>query len=314
MRCSRVETGNVGMANQPPGSLKRLLSGRFERPATFAVVIIAINFLAAVFDPFGVVSSADVNVARAFDNIGAPLYGRTRPVGKDAKMETGGPLAAQMVAQRRYGRDAIAVVLVDDAYLVRYDDGYWPPSYENQATLLKRLAAFRPKAIFLDFHYSRPQGVSGLSAVFASQLSQSGRGEDSVLEPEGLAALAETIEQIAGKGPNECLEKLLASNEQCADNAPVAIFTAPISNHPGFRRLKAVMAEAGDRAAEVSVEINAGPTIAYNLQKVDDREQAALALLQVYCDDDGTGLPPSCALRDVWTRDWGRSERALSLR
>lgn len=82
----------------------------------------------ALLDPFGLSSSSDQASEQWLNRMFASRY-----EGK--------------------GQHEIAVVLLDDAYLQR-NQTYWPLPYDEQSKLFKRLLAFKPGAVFVDFLYS----------------------------------------------------------------------------------------------------------------------------------------------------------------
>jgi CHASE2 domain-containing sensor protein len=84
--------------------------------------------LLAVLDPFGLASSSDKASAQWLNRMLASGYPDT--------------------GQRR-----VAVVLIDDAYVMRNGTS-WPMPYGEQSKLFKRLLAYKPKAVFADLLYS----------------------------------------------------------------------------------------------------------------------------------------------------------------
>jgi CHASE2 domain-containing sensor protein len=84
--------------------------------------------LLAVLDPFGLASSSDKASAQWLNRMFASGY----------------PSA---------GQQRVAVVLIDDAYVMRNGTS-WPMPYGEQSKLFKRLLAYKPKAVFVDLLYS----------------------------------------------------------------------------------------------------------------------------------------------------------------
>lgn len=82
----------------------------------------------AILDPFGLASSSNHASAQWLNRVFASKYERT-------------------------GQQQIAVILIDDAYLMR-NRTHWPMPYDEQSKLFKRLLAYKPKAVFVDFMYS----------------------------------------------------------------------------------------------------------------------------------------------------------------
>ena len=56
------------------------------------------------------------------------------------------------------GQQRVAVVLVDDAYVMRNGTS-WPMPYGEQSKLFKRLLAYKPKAVFVDLLYSHDHSL-----------------------------------------------------------------------------------------------------------------------------------------------------------
>ncbi|WP_339529341.1 CHASE2 domain-containing protein [Pseudomonas mucidolens] len=88
----------------------------------------ALIVLLAVLDPFGLASSSDQASAQWLNRMFASGY-------------------------ERDGQQRIAVVLIDDAYLMRNNTS-WPMPYGEQSKLFKRLLAYKPKSVFVDLLYS----------------------------------------------------------------------------------------------------------------------------------------------------------------
>lgn len=88
----------------------------------------ALIVLLAVLDPFGLASSSDKASAQWLNRMLASKY-------------------------HNDGQQRIAVVLIDDAYLMRNNTS-WPMPYGEQSKLFKRLLAYKPKALFVDLLYS----------------------------------------------------------------------------------------------------------------------------------------------------------------
>lgn len=88
----------------------------------------AIIVLLAIFDPFGLASSSDKASAQWLNRMIAGHYPND-------------------------GQRQVAVVLIDDAYLMRNNTS-WPMPYGEQSKLFKRLLAYKPKAVFVDLLYS----------------------------------------------------------------------------------------------------------------------------------------------------------------
>ena len=88
----------------------------------------AIIVLLAVLDPFGLASSSDKASAQWLNRMFASHYSNE-------------------------GQQRVAVVVIDDAYLMRNGTS-WPMPYGEQSKLFKRLLAYKPKAVFVDLLYS----------------------------------------------------------------------------------------------------------------------------------------------------------------
>ncbi|KTC19384.1 nucleotide cyclase [Pseudomonas marginalis ICMP 9505] len=84
--------------------------------------------LLAILDPFGLASSSDKASAQWLNRMFAGHYSNA-------------------------GQREVAVVLIDDAYLMRNTTS-WPMPYGEQSKLFKRLLAYKPKAVFVDLLYS----------------------------------------------------------------------------------------------------------------------------------------------------------------
>ncbi|MCQ2999126.1 CHASE2 domain-containing protein [Pseudomonas syringae] len=110
-------------------------------------LLAALVVLMAVLDPFGLSTSSDDASARWLNRVFASSY-------------------------NSIGQQQIAVVIIDDAYLLR-NNTYWPMPYSAQSKLFKRLLSFEPKAVFVDLLYSHDhslgdpaQGSQLLTRVF----------------------------------------------------------------------------------------------------------------------------------------------------
>jgi hypothetical protein len=95
-----------------------------------AVIIV----LLAILDPFGLASSSDKASAQWLNRMLASHYSN----------------AAQQ---------QVAVIVIDDAYLMRNATS-WPMPYAEQSKLFKRLLAFKPSAVFVDLLYSHDHSFS----------------------------------------------------------------------------------------------------------------------------------------------------------
>ena len=84
--------------------------------------------LLAILDPFGLASSSDKASSQWLSRLFASSYPST-------------------------GQQQVAVILIDDAYLMRNQTS-WPMPYGEQSKLFKRLLAYKPKAVFVDLLYS----------------------------------------------------------------------------------------------------------------------------------------------------------------
>lgn len=89
--------------------------------------------LLAILDPFGLASSSDKASAQWLNRMFASHYPNT-------------------------GQQQVAVVVIDDDYLMRNDTS-WPMPYGEQSKLFKRLLAYKPKAVFVDFLYSHDHSL-----------------------------------------------------------------------------------------------------------------------------------------------------------
>ncbi|MBC3300184.1 CHASE2 domain-containing protein [Pseudomonas sp. SWRI18] len=88
----------------------------------------ALIVLLAILDPFGLASSSDKASAQWLNRMFASHYSNA-------------------------GQQQVAVIVIDDAYLMRNATS-WPMPYGEQSKLFKRLLAFKPKAVFVDLLYS----------------------------------------------------------------------------------------------------------------------------------------------------------------
>ncbi|MFC6339224.1 CHASE2 domain-containing protein [Pseudomonas sp. CCM 7891] len=109
------------MLNKPP---------LFTRRRYYLAALIV---LLAILDPFGLASSSDKASAQWFNRMLSGGYPNT-------------------------GQQQVAVVLVDDAYLMRNNTS-WPMPYDEQSKLFKRLLAYKPKAVFVDLLYSHDHSL-----------------------------------------------------------------------------------------------------------------------------------------------------------
>ena len=141
----------------------------------------AVILLLAVLDPFGLSSSSNNASAQWLNRVFASGY-------------------------ESHGQEKIAVIVIDDAYLMR-NNTYWPMPYGEQSKLFKRLLAYKPKAVFVDLLYSHDhsqgeptQGSHLLANVFdryrrqgiALLLANTGQSRGKEGQANTLANLAET--------------------------------------------------------------------------------------------------------------------------
>lgn len=119
---------------------------RRSAPPLAALAVFAFSFALDVFDSFGVEERSDRSIEYLGGMLGAPLYG----------------------GETRQGQKDIAVVLINMESADALGFGGWPMPYALQAEMVERIAAHRPKAIFLDFSYSRLQqnNISPEDAAF----------------------------------------------------------------------------------------------------------------------------------------------------
>ncbi|NUU34644.1 CHASE2 domain-containing protein [Pseudomonas sp. C2B4] len=97
-------------------------------------VVLGVLVLAmALLDPFGLASSSNNASAQWLNRVFASKYQRT-------------------------GQQQVAVILIDDAYLMR-NNTHWPMPYDEQSKLFKRLLAYKPKAVFVDLMYSHDHSL-----------------------------------------------------------------------------------------------------------------------------------------------------------
>ncbi len=106
-----------------------------------------IILLVALLDPFGLTSATEKASAQWLNRVFASKYPGS-------------------------GQQRIAVILIDDDYLLR-NKTYWPMPYGEQSKLFKRLLAYKPRAVFVDLLYSHDhsrgdprQGSQLLANVF----------------------------------------------------------------------------------------------------------------------------------------------------
>ncbi|TYK58460.1 CHASE2 domain-containing protein [Pseudomonas synxantha] len=93
----------------------------------------ALIVLLAILDPFGLASSSDKASAQWLNRMFASHY-------------------------PSLGQQRVAVVLSDDAYLMR-NNSSWPMPYGEQSKLFKRLLAYKPRAVFVDLLYSHDHSL-----------------------------------------------------------------------------------------------------------------------------------------------------------
>ncbi|MEX5590936.1 CHASE2 domain-containing protein, partial [Pseudomonas urmiensis] len=87
----------------------------------------------AILAPFGLASSSDKASAQWLNRMFASHY-------------------------PSLGQQRVAVVLIDDAYLMR-NNSSWPMPYGEQSKLFKRLLAYKPQAVFVDLLYSHDHSL-----------------------------------------------------------------------------------------------------------------------------------------------------------
>ncbi len=100
-----------------------------KRRCLLAVIIVAL----AILDPFGLASSSDKASAQWLNRMLSSSYPSV-------------------------GQQHVAVVLIDDDYLMRNGTS-WPMPYGEQSKLFKRLLAYKPQAVFADLLYSHDHSL-----------------------------------------------------------------------------------------------------------------------------------------------------------
>ncbi|MHC8409028.1 CHASE2 domain-containing protein [Pseudomonas sp. Hz4] len=109
------------------------MSARSPLFSSWQYVLGALIVVLAVLDPFGLSSSSNNASAQWLNRVFASSYKNT-------------------------GQQQVAVILIDDAYLMR-NNTHWPMPYGEQSKLFKRLLAYKPKAVFVDFMYSHDHSL-----------------------------------------------------------------------------------------------------------------------------------------------------------
>ncbi|WP_338493895.1 CHASE2 domain-containing protein [Pseudomonas trivialis] len=107
-------------------STPRLFNKRRYLLAVFIVVL-------AILDPFGLASSSDKASAQWLNRMLSSSYPGV-------------------------GQQHVAVVLIDDKYLMRNGTS-WPMPYGEQSKLFKRLLTYKPQAVFADLLYSHDHSL-----------------------------------------------------------------------------------------------------------------------------------------------------------
>jgi CHASE2 domain-containing sensor protein len=212
-----------------------------------AVLVLGLAFI----NPFGSRQAAEDESRNVFFSIIAPFY----------------PASAQKL---------ITVVIVDDEALAKAKETF-PPSFAYYDRLLANIAAYQPKAIFLDFLLADPRG-----------------------NPADLDRLAANISQLAAAKNIPVLMPVLLEAER--GNGAVAKPDVQ-QTLPALRQVaQPVHVELLEQGARIEPIINAAaPATHYNA--------ASLGLYRIYAQSSGIPLDDH-AFRDELVVQWGENVSA----
>ena len=102
-------------------------------------IIFLVNLILMLFDPFGIDSALDTHTAKIISKISSISYPNKN-------------IDEFLPAQKD-----ISVILLTEDTREKDNVWFWPPSFENHATLLEDIASFGPRAIFIDLLFIKEQ-------------------------------------------------------------------------------------------------------------------------------------------------------------
>jgi len=130
------------------------LSSKFGVRWIFYTVVGVLTVLVpATVDLFGFRTASDATSERLLQLVAAPFY----------------PQPGLRIGDQYREPLPITVILLDSAFL--QSTGYsWPLSYAQHAHLIRRIARFEPKAIFLDLYFTQKRGTERERDLFVNEL------------------------------------------------------------------------------------------------------------------------------------------------
>ncbi|MCI5046620.1 MAG: CHASE2 domain-containing protein [Aquisalinus sp.] len=239
---------------------------------------VCVYVLWSIVDPFGLEGSFDRTMAKALNGITSPLYGqRDRP-----------------------GQEAITVVLITRQALKRTGSSFWPPTYDAQEEIIRRIAQHQPLAIFMDLYYKTPQPRAGHSPIvsdnslhYASNMIGANQ-----INRNGIRKFVDTLEEIR-KNQNEGMSIL---------DKPVHILIGPvkgpeefpISESDFFEPLREFVSNPSfgfyyGGSASVGIEAMQDDYLIYPMVDSDNRPQAAFVLYKLLCDRVVSAATRNCS-------------------
>ncbi|MGJ8563632.1 MAG: CHASE2 domain-containing protein [Alphaproteobacteria bacterium] len=252
------------------------------------VFIIAMHFFTSLFNPFNIDSTNDENASHFLNLVSSPFYG----------------------GMNREGQKEIVVVLVTPEDLQDYLGGdFWPPPYEGQIRVLEKIFPHKPKAVFMDFYYSRPQIAPSKDVSFGNTLGdivspaweefqneiEPDRDVDAVNFGQAVTPIKAYDDTFSGTYVEWYAENLRRVRMLSQNKTP--LYFGPVGT-PGAKKtvspdgLDPLRKFASDGAADYSgalkISVNFDSVIYYPEEKRDginpsDMQPAAHALFREYC-------------------------------
>lgn len=235
----QLDSGDAKAApGREPARWRRWVSRHARRlhwPTVAALALVILSLAIDLFGTFGLKDRGDTASEYAAGMVQGPLYG----------------------GFERIGQKEIAVVLIGERSMEAFGETYWPMSYERLGQIVANLAAYKPKAIMLDFYFERPQTPRGMNGP----------------DKDGLEFLARQIAK--------------------AEAAGIVVFAGPVNlSEPAFEPLREVLDQTGSvtgGSRSVELSFQDGREFAYPLAvEVSPgtwREMAATAIYRQWTAD-----------------------------
>lgn len=136
-------------------------SARFNFVFRF-IVFSALFVFYTLCNPFGFQTNTDRHSQKIFKQITAPLYASP-------------------------AQEQITVALVSDETIAGWGHG-WPIRYADHARVLRRIFAFEPRAVFIDFHFQKERRIDGTLQSLTRTLKRRPKTRDGTPIPVYFAA------------------------------------------------------------------------------------------------------------------------------